>query len=130
MTQPIFKDASSTGKAKIKSIRTCIFLGKLNKLRIFIRNFENAYLEALAKEKVYIVAGPDFGEFEGCILIVKKALYGLRTSGARWAEQLADSLRNLEFLSSYADPAIWIREYIDYWKYICIWADDTMVILK
>ena len=53
---------------------------------------EHAYLMAMTEEKLYIIAGPEFGELEGHYLIVYKALYGLRTSGARWAEKLADSL--------------------------------------
>ena len=44
----------------------------------------NGYLEAKTKEKVYIVAGPEFGELQGHTLIIYKALYGLRTSGARF----------------------------------------------
>ena len=53
--------------------------------------FVQLMLEMLI-EKLYIVAGPEFGELQGHTLIVHKALYGLRTSGARWAERLADSL--------------------------------------
>jgi hypothetical protein len=40
----------------------------------------NAYLEAYMSKKVYIVAGPKFGEREGLILVISKAQYGLR----RW----------------------------------------------
>ena len=86
-------------------------LGKLNRLRIIIGDVGNVYLEALTKERLYIVAGPKFGDLEGCFFIVQKALYGLSTSGARWAEQLEYSLRNLGFLLSYADLAIWMREH-------------------
>ena len=38
-----------------------------------------AYLEAFTDEKLYIVAGPEFQEFEGYILIFLKALYGLKS---------------------------------------------------
>ena len=38
----------------------------------------NAYLEAFSDEKCYIVAGPDFQELEGYILIFIKALHGLK----------------------------------------------------
>ena len=42
----------------------------------------NAYLEALTSEKVCIRAGPEFGpELEGHLLIIYKALYGLKSSG-------------------------------------------------
>jgi hypothetical protein len=41
----------------------------------------NAYLEAKTTEKVCIKAGPEFGELQGNLLIIDKALYGLRLSG-------------------------------------------------
>ena len=43
----------------------------------------NAYLEAETNEKVYIIGGDEFGDRKDHILIIKKALYGLKTSGAR-----------------------------------------------
>ena len=63
-------------------------------------------MEALTKEHLYINTGPEFKELEGCILIVEKALYGVRTSEARWAEKLAHSLKELGFSSSYVVSAI------------------------
>ena len=40
----------------------------------------HAYLEALMAECIYIVVGPEFGELEGHMLIIYKALYGLHSS--------------------------------------------------
>ena len=77
-------------------------------------------MEALTKEKLYVVAGPEFGDLVGHNLVIHKALYGLRTSGARWAEHLADSLCDQGFISSLADPAIWMREKDDHWEYVCV----------
>ena len=57
----------------------------------------NACLEAETKEKVYIIAGPEFEELEGRVLVVLKALCGLRTSGLRWHERLAECLRDAGF---------------------------------
>jgi len=36
------------------------FLTKLNALGLWATDIRNAYLEALTKEKIYIVAGPEF----------------------------------------------------------------------
>ena len=58
----------------------------------------NAYLEAFTDEKLYIVAGPEFRELEGYILIFLKALYGLKSSGKRWAEVIHGILRDMKFL--------------------------------
>ncbi len=49
----------------------------------------NAYLEPAMQEKVYVIAGPKFGDLEGHTLIIFKALYGLRTSGLHWHECFA-----------------------------------------
>ena len=40
---------------------------------------------------------------------MEKALYGLRTSGARWAERLDDEFRKDKWFQSKADPAIWMN---------------------
>ena len=75
-------------------------------MSLCVTHVGNAYLEVETQEKLFIIAGHKFGELEGHVLLVQKALYGLRTSGARWAEKLADSLRTQGFSPSYADPAI------------------------
>ena len=128
LTDPIFNDAPYTGITSIKSIRICIFLAQLNKLKIRTADVGNAYLEAMTKEKLFIVAGPEFGSVEGHYLTIHKAVYGLRTSGARWTEHLADSLRAQGVTSSLADSAIWMREQKDHWEYVCVWVDDMLVI--
>ena len=53
----------------------------------------NAYLEAYTNAKVCFKAGVEFGDLAGHYLIIVKALYGLRTSGARWHECFAETLR-------------------------------------
>ena len=74
-----------------------MFLAELNKLDSWVTGVGNAYLEATTKEKVHVVAGKEFGDLEGHILIIKKTLYGLRSSGLRWHERLADCLRDMGF---------------------------------
>ena len=76
-----------------------IFLGKLNNLDIWGADIGNAYLEAFIDEKLYIVAGPEFQELEGYILIFLKALYGLKSLGKRWAEVIHGILRDMKFLT-------------------------------
>ena len=73
-------------------LRIVIFLAELNGLLIWATNITSAYLEAFTSEKVCIEAGPEFGKLEKHWLTIEKALYGLRTSGARWHERLADCL--------------------------------------
>ena len=71
------------GVASLRNLRLVIFLDKLDNLDIWGADIGNAYLEAFTDEKLYIVAGPEFQEFEGYILIVLKVLYGLKSSGKK-----------------------------------------------
>ena len=70
-----------SGVVSLINLRLVIFLGKLNNLDIWGPDIGNAHLEAFTDEKHYIVAGPEFEELEGYILISLKALYGLKSSG-------------------------------------------------
>ena len=73
----------------------------------------NAYLEAVTKEKLCIIAGPEFGELQGHILIIYKALYGTRTGGACWHDKLFDTLQHMGFQPSKADADIWMKPTYD-----------------
>ena len=53
-----------SGVVSIRSLRVVIFLAKLNNLEVWGADIGNEYLEAKTKEKLYIVAGPEFEELE------------------------------------------------------------------
>ena len=91
----------------------------------------NAYVNAFTNEKVYAVAGKEFGEMlEGSIIIIRKALYGLRTSSERWYSHFADSLRGIGFTPTRYDNDVWIRLNKDgnCYDYICTHVDDFMIV--
>ena len=97
-----------SGAVSLKNLRLVIFLGKLNNLDIWGANIGNAYLEAFTDE--IIVAGPESQELEGYIFMFLKALYGLKSSGKRWAEVIYSILRDMKFTPSKTDPCIWLRK--------------------
>ena len=76
----------------------CLLLGKLNGMETYTSaDIGNAYLEAKTHKKVCIRAGPEFGELEGHLLIIYKALYGLRPSGKQFGDLLAECLNQEGF---------------------------------
>ena len=85
-------EGAYSGVASLRSMQICILLAELNGLDIMVGNVGPAYLEALTKKKLYVIAGPEYGELEGHTLIIRKALYGVRTSGARYHERFSDRL--------------------------------------
>lgn len=90
-------DSVYSSVVSLRGLRLIIFLGELNGQETWSTDIGNAYLEAKTAERVYIIGGPEFGELEGHVLLIVKALYGLRSSGLRWHERFADSLRDMEF---------------------------------
>ena len=118
-----------SGVVSLRNLRLVIFLGKLNNLDIWEADIGNEYLEAFTDEKLYIVAGPKFQELEGYILIFLKALYGLKSSGKRWAEVIHGILRDVKFTPSKADPCIWLRKApnLRSYEYIAVYVDDLWI---
>ena len=116
----------------LRNLRLVIFLGKLNHLELWGADIGNAYLEAFTDEKLYIVAGPEFLELEGYILIFLKALYGLKSSGKRWTEVIHGILRDMNFLPSKADPCIWLRKATNLrcYEYIAVYVDDLCIVAE
>ena len=105
---------------------------ELNKLLLWGGDVGNAYLEAPTREKLYIIAGPEFGELQGHILIIYKALYGTRTRGACWHDKHFDTLQHMGFQPSKADPDIWMKPTDDgqAYEYIAVYGDDLCVASK
>ena len=100
-----------SGVVSLRGVRLVIFLAELNGLQVYQTDVGNAYLEAYTKEKVYIIGGPELGKLEGHVLIIVKALYGLKSSGLRWYERFADVLRDMGFTPCPAEPEIWMRAH-------------------
>jgi hypothetical protein len=82
------------------------FLSELNGLDLWATDIGNAYLEAKTSELLFIIARPDFGDLEGHMLIIYKALYGLCSSGRRWHEHFSACLQDMGFFPCKAEPDI------------------------
>ena len=123
-------DSVYSSVVSLRGIRILTFIAELNGMEVWATDIGNAYLESKTKEKVYIVAGPEFGEREGHTLIIVRALYGLKSSGLRWSERLADVLREEGFFPSRAEKDIWMRDMGDHYEYIGVYVDDLIIVSK
>lgn len=70
----------------------------------------NVFLTAFTHEKIYIQAGPEFGNLEGRIMIMKKAVYGTKTAALLFHESLSARLQRIGFCSSEVEPDFWYRK--------------------
>jgi hypothetical protein len=115
------------------SVRIALTIASLNQLEILACDIQNAYLTADCREKIYIIAGPEFGSEEGKVMIVRKALYGLKTSGAAFRAHMAETLYDLSYTPSRADPDVWLRPAVKldgfkYYEMVLVYVDDILCI--
>ena len=119
-----------SGVVSNDSVRTIMFLGKLNKLKICAADIGSAYLMAETKEKIVTKLGPGFGDLTGKTVVVHKALYGLLGSCAQFHAHLSSNLYKIGFTPSKADPNIWMKEKKDHYEYIGVYIDDLICVSK
>ena len=77
------------------SIRICLTITALNDLDVLSSDIENTYLSAPRCERVWMRTGPESGNREGKMPIVRQALYGLNSSGAAFQAFLAEDITKL-----------------------------------
>ncbi len=117
-----------------ESVRIGFLIAALNGLDILAADVGNAYLQAPTREKVHTTAGPEFGPSNvGRTVIIVRAMYGLKSSGAAWHAKLGETLREMGFKPSYADPDVWMKpatksDGFKYYDYILVYVDDILVI--
>ena len=121
-----------SGVVSLRNLRLALFLAELNNLELSGADVGNAYLQALAKENLCIVGGPEFEELQGHVLVVYKALYGTRSGGACWHDILFDILHQMGFKPSKADQDIWMKSSKDgnHYEYIAVYVDDLAICMK
>jgi hypothetical protein len=115
------------------SVRMALTIAGLNGLQVMACDIQNAYLTADCREKIWTFAGPEFGSEAGTILIVRKALYGLKSAGAAFRSLLADALADIGYKPTKADPDVWLRPAVkadgfEYYKLVLCYLDDILSI--
>ena len=86
------------------SVRIALLIAGLNQLDVLSGDIQYAYLTAPNKEKIYCIAGPEFGPDEGKVMLITRALYGLKSTGAAFRSFLALTLDDMNFKPSQVDP--------------------------
>ena len=77
----------------------------------------------------YIIARPEFGDHESHVLVIHKALCGMKPSGKRFWEKLHDSLVTIGFKPSKHENFIWMRpaKNLVCYEYIAVYVDNLAI---
>jgi len=137
------KDGHRTAKPEIstfaevvsrESVRIALTYAALNGIDVMAADIKNAYLQAPSSEKHYVICGSEFGlEHIGKVALIRRALYGGKSSGADFWKHLRSCMTHLGFHSCKADPDIWMRaaqkdDGSTYWEYVLLYVDDALCI--
>jgi hypothetical protein len=130
MTDPP-KESVYSSVVSRDSVRLFFLVAALNDLDISSCDIQNAYINAPTKEKVWFRAGDELGSNKGKVVVIVRALYGLKSSGARFREHLAQTLRDAGFKSCKADPDVWLRaaqkpDGTEIYEYVLCYVDDIL----
>ena len=118
------------------SVRIAFSLVALNDLNVLAGDIQNAYLHAGTKEKLFFYAGDEWKSDKDKVVVIVRALYGLKYSALMWRNHLAEVLGNyMGFKSSLADPDVWMKPETDqngfkYYSYILVYVDDILILDK
>ena len=112
-------------------MRIALTIAALNDLSVLACEIQNAYLTAKCREKVWTRVGPEFGSDAGKIMLVARALYGLKSSGAAFRALLAETLYDLNYRPTKADPDVWLRpaakpDGFEYYELVLCYFDDVL----
>ena len=105
----------------------------VNGVNVMSCNLENAYLNAMCREKIWFEGGTKCGEDKGKMLIVVREFYGLKSTGSSLCAALAQLLKDLDFVSTLADPDVWIREAFredgfKYYEMLFVYVDNILAV--
>jgi Reverse transcriptase (RNA-dependent DNA polymerase) len=79
------------------SVRIAFLITALNDLDILSCDIGNSYLNAPCREKIWFQAGKECGEDAGKAMVLKRALYSLKSAGASWRAMFSNSIIELGF---------------------------------
>ena len=119
-----------------ESVRIAFTYAAINGLPVCAADIQNAYLQAPAYEKNYVICGPEFGlQNIGKIAVIVRALYSGKSANADYWRHVRHAMTELGFQSCKAYPDVWFRPSInsygtDYYQYVLIYTDDILAIME
>ena len=91
------------------SVQLAFMIAFLNNIELIACDVGNAYLYAPCQEKVWFVAGREFGSRRGTVVKVIRALYGLKSSGAAWRGMFHTTVPKMGFVPTITNLDVYWR---------------------
>jgi hypothetical protein len=130
------KDSTFSTVVSRDTVRLFFLMAALHDTDVLSADIQNAYLNAPVREKLYTIAGKEFGpKNAGRPVMIVRALYGLRSSGKSFRDFLATNLREMGYESTKTDPDLWMMpdtkaDGTEYYRYVICYVDDVAVTME
>ena len=113
------------------SVRLAFPIAALNDLDIKACDIGNAYLNAPCRKKIWVRGVFECDKHNGKLMVVTRALYGLKSSGAVWRLMFADTIRRMGYRPTRVDPDVYVRKAVrdngePYYELLLVYVDDCM----
>ena len=132
----ILEWSTFAGVVSRESVCIAFTYAALNGLPVCTADIQNAYLQAPASEKHYVICGPELGlENIGQIAVIVLALYDGKSGNADYWRHVQHAMTKLGFQSCKGDPDVCFRpstksDETDYYQYVLLYTDDILEIME
>ncbi|MCH82453.1 retrovirus-related Pol polyprotein from transposon TNT 1-94, partial [Trifolium medium] len=110
------------------TVRTVLSLAVTNHWPIQQLDINNAFLNGLLDEEVYMVQPPGFEAADKSLVCkLHKALYGLKQAPRAWFERLRSALVKLGFSPSKCDPSLFTLHANHHSTFLLVYVDDIII---
>ena len=105
----------------------------LNELEILMRDTQNAYLNALTKQKDFFYAGYEWKSDQGSSIFIVRNFYGRNICSLVWSNHLNNIIGNfMGSKSTLAVPDVWLKpttasEHFKYYTYILVYVYNILI---
>jgi len=110
------------------TVRTILTLAVTKKWAIQQLDINNAFLNGLLTEEVYMSQPPGFESTDKHLVCkLHKALYGLKQAPRAWFEKLQATVLSFGFKSSKCDPSLFTLHTKSHCIYLLVYVDDIII---
>lgn len=112
--------------ARLSTIRALLAIAIKEGLEIYQVDVDSAYLYGEIDKEIYMMAPPGF-DLKGDVLLLLKAIYGLKQAGKIWNTVLHKALIDAGFTVTTVDPCLYLYRLGDVVIIIAVYVDDIII---
>jgi len=126
-------DDNSAPLATFRVLKMYLAEAARRRRRVQQADYVGAYLQAYMKRRVFVRLPaewaehfPEFAEWLGVPLLLRKSAYGIDEAGRLWAETLFAWFVEFGFVQSVVEPSLFYYRQGDEWINLLSYSDDTL----